>query len=79
MEDANIGFLLEEILSELRELNGKLDAQDEVLLSPASAAAFLGKSTHTLRNYVERGYIKPTAQQGRKGYRLSDLKKLKRE
>lgn len=85
-EPRQIGEILEEILSELRyanehnrELESRLNALEErdQVLTPAEAARFVGRTTHTLKSWAARGKITFVEQGGIRGYRLSDLKRIK--
>ena len=69
------------ILTEIRDQNAELkkrvsQLESDTLLSPRDAAAFLGCSTHTLRNRCRRGLLQQKFIGGRKGYLLSDLTKI---
>ena len=81
-----IGDILEDILTELRYANqhskeiddrlAALESKDKVL-RPKEAARFVGTTTHTLKNWVERGKIPMVERGGIRGYLLSDLKRIK--
>lgn len=85
-EPRPIGEILEDILRELRFANEKghelesriatLEERDQVL-TPAEAARFVGRTTHTLKSWAARGKITFVEQGGIRGYRLSDLKRIK--
>ena len=72
-----IGDLLEEILEEMRELKDKLSVTEQVI-TPATAARMLGVTTRTISNYRTSGRLTLCEENGIRGYRLADVKRLKK-
>lgn len=76
-----IGSILEDILSELRRANDIAEAarredSRDTLYTPSEAAAYMGKSLATLRNYVARGYLHKVIRGGRQGYLKSEMDRV---
>lgn len=78
-EPRQVGSILEDILRELRRANDIAEAAEasrDVLYSPSEAAAYMGKSLATLRNYVARGYLHKVIRGGRQGYLKSEMDRV---
>lgn len=80
-EPRPVGSILEDILRELRRANdiaeaARREAERDTLYSPSEAAAYMGKSPATLRNYVARGYLHKVIRGGRQGYLKSEMDRV---
>lgn len=88
-----IGELLEEILTELKEVNSKLTTAEEVkdmkrrldeiekkdvVLSVAEAALFTGKSGPTIRTYIRKGKLTRVIRGCKEGVLKSELESFKK-
>lgn len=76
-----VGSILEDILRELRRANdiaeaARREAERDALYSPSEAAAYMGRTVATLRNYVLRGHLHKVVRGGRTGYLKSEMDRV---
>lgn len=81
-EPRTVGSILEDILAELRRANdiaeaAARDSSRDALYSPSEAAAYMGRSVATLRNYAARGYLHKVTRGGRQGYLKSEMDRIR--
>lgn len=64
-----------------RDLENRIKALEEkdVLYTPCEAKDYLGISYNTLRARRDRGYLHEVIRGGRRGYMLSELKRVKNQ